>query len=163
MLMPPDQEGYDKLVWLIVWQIPHGHVFTYGQIAAMIPAPSGVDLPAYERIAPRWVGYAMNRAMSSALNAPADPDKPHIPWQRVINSRGGISLPHGSHAADQQRTKLEAEGVMFDEKGLVDFNLYGWDGPDDDWLNEHGFFKPHSMKKKPPRRGDDTPGQLSLF
>ncbi len=160
--MPPDQENYDKQVWLIVWQIPHGRVFTYGQIGAMIPAPEGIDLPSYERIAPRWVGYAMNRAMSSALNAPTDPDKPHIPWQRVINAKGGISLSEGGYAAAQQRTKLEAEGVTFNAKGLVDFDLYGWDGPDEIWLHEHGFFKPHSMRRTP-KSDEDNLEQLSLF
>ncbi|MBZ0294995.1 MAG: MGMT family protein [Anaerolineae bacterium] len=158
--MPPDKETYDQTVWLIVWQIPYGHVFTYGQIAAMIPAPEGVELPSYERIAPRWVGYAMNRAMSSGLNVPQKPGDPHIPWQRVINSRGGISLAEGSYPATQQRVLLEGEGVSFNAQNLVDFNQYGWDGPDDDWLTEHGFFKPHSMKKQPP---DDHPSQLSLF
>lgn len=160
MQMPPDKESYDETVWLIVWQIPSGYVFTYGQIAAMIPAPDGVELPVYERIAPRWVGYAMNRAMSSALNVPQKPSDPHIPWQRVINSRGGISLSEGSYPATQQRVLLEGEGVRFNEQGLVDFNQYGWDGPDDGWLKAHGFFKPHSMKKQPP---DEPPAQLSLF
>ncbi len=160
--MPPDTEAYDNTVWLIVWQVPRGRVFTYGQIADMIPAPEGIALPDYERIAPRWVGYAMNRAMGSAINAPSDPDQPHIPWQRIINSKGGISLPEGSHSASQQRALLEAEGVVFNEKGLVDFNQYGWDGPDDAWLAEHGFFKPRSMRKGR-KSEDDNSTQLSLF
>lgn len=163
MLMPPDEQLYDERVWLIVWQVPYGQVFTYGQIAAMIPAPETIDPPAYERIAPRWVGYAMNRAMSSALNAPVDPDRPHIPWQRIVNSKGGISLPEGSYSANQQRTKLESEGVVFNAKDLIDFNQFGWDGPDDDWLKEHGFYKPHSMKKKPPKDEPDNPSQLTLL
>ena len=158
MHMPADQQAYFETVWKIVWQIPEGHVMTYGQIASMIPAPEGMDIPGYERVAPRWVGYAMNRAMSSVLNRPAAPGQPSIPWQRVINSRGGISLPEGSAAAAQQRTRLEAEGVAFDAKGLVDFNRFGWDGPDDEWLQANGLYAPFSLKSD-----DDDPEQLSLF
>lgn len=159
MQMPPDKESYDRRVWQIVWQIPYGMVFTYGQIAAMIPPPAEIDPPDYDRIAPRWVGYAMNRVMSESLNAAPQGDEPHIPWQRVINSRGGISLAEGSYPAIQQRTLLEAEGVRFSPAGLVDFNQFGWDGPDDDWLRENGFLKPRSMKKPPPETGQ----QLTLF
>ena len=142
-----DRLTFDRIVWKIVWQIPEGRVVSYGQIASMIPMPEGMDLPAYERIAPRWVGYAMRRCMSDALNNPDDPSQPSIPWQRVINSQGRISLAEGSYDAEQQRTRLEAEGVEFDHTGRVDFGKYGWDGPDDEWLHAHALKKPYSLKR----------------
>lgn len=154
-----DRESYDQIVWQIVWQIPYGHVFTYGQIASMIPMPPGLNLPDYARIAPRWVGYAMNRAMQSALNVNQGPAGESIPWHRVINSQGGISLAEGSYPAEQQRVRLEAEGVRFNAKGLVDFEEYGWDGPDDAWLRAHDLMPPKSMRRHPP----DNPHQPSLF
>jgi methylated-DNA-protein-cysteine methyltransferase-like protein len=154
----PNREHFDAIVWKIVWQIPHGQVFTYGQIASMIPMPDGLTLPDYTRIAPRWVGYAMNRAMRSALNVGTGAEGASIPWHRVINSQGGISLTEGSYPAEQQRTRLEAEGVIFDADGRVDFDRFGWDGPDDDWLRANDLLKPKSLKRPP-----SQPGQLSLF
>lgn len=153
MQQPPNQTEYYEIVWDIVRQVPRGQVVTFGQIAAMIPPPEGVDRELYKRIAPRWVGFAMN--------AVSFPDEPTVPWQRVINSKGGISLEAGSRPAIQQRTRLEAEGVVFDGKDQVDFDRFGWDGPDDGWLRERGLLKPHSMKSKP--ADDDAPQQLSLF
>jgi methylated-DNA-protein-cysteine methyltransferase-like protein len=142
---------YDHIVWQIIWQIPAGRVLTYGQIAAMIPAPEGMDVPSYERIAPRWVGYAMRRCMSDDANNPRDPAQPSIPWHRVINSQGRISLPEGSYDAAQQQTRLEDEGVEFDRHDRVDFRRFGWDGPADDWLRANNLLRPYAI-----RRPDDT-------
>ena len=69
-----DRLTYDRVVWQIVWQIPEGRVLSYGQIASMIPMPAGMELPSYERIAPRWVGYAMRRCMSDDPEQPRRPD-----------------------------------------------------------------------------------------
>jgi len=153
MQKPPDQQAYYETVWEIVRQVPPGQVVTFGQIAAMIPPPEGVDPELYRRIAPRWVGYAMN--------AVSFPDDPSVPWQRVINSKGGISLEEGSRPAIQQRARLEVEGVEFNNNNQVDFDRFGWDGPDDDWLRKHKLLRPHSMKSPP--ASPDEPQQLSLF
>jgi methylated-DNA-protein-cysteine methyltransferase related protein len=149
MYNPPDPKTYHAIVWQIVQQIPSGQVSTYGQIASMIPPPEGVEPPSYDRLAPRWVGNAMNAISGSASTT--------IPWQRVINSKGAISLPEGSRAAIEQRTRLEAEGVTFDEAGKVDFDVVGWDGPDTAWLNEHNLLSPRPLRKPP------KPSQPSLF
>lgn len=139
MRNPPDPKSFNQLVWEIVKQIPEGIVSTYGQIASMIPPPEGVLPPTYDRFSPQWVGGAMN----------ATPSGQGIPWQRVINSQGKISLPEGSPSAVEQRAKLEAEGVRFDEKDRVDFEEVGWDGPDEAFLREHGLYPPKPLKKKP--------------
>ncbi len=138
---------YDRIVWKIVWQIPPGQVLTYGQIASMIPVPAGMDVKSYERIAPRWVGYAMRRCLTDDLNNPSDQSQPSIPWQRVINSQGKISLPEGSYSAAQQRIRLEAEGVEFGRQEQVDLGRYGWAGPDDVWLAENDLLRPYSLRR----------------
>jgi methylated-DNA-protein-cysteine methyltransferase-like protein len=148
MFQPPDPSAYNPLVWAIARQIPEGRVSTYGQIASMIPAPDGVDPDQYRRLAPRWVGNAMH-------GCPDD-----VPWQRVINSEGKISLPAGSAGADEQRARLEMEGVSFDADGRIDLDRYGWDGPDEQWLAEHGLFKPRSLRKK---SSPDSSSQMNLF
>jgi methylated-DNA-protein-cysteine methyltransferase-like protein len=108
---PPDPIIFNHQVWDIVQQIPPGKVASYGQIARMIPAPEGVEEKAYRALGPRWVGSAMAKC-------PED-----VPWQRVINSRGEISLRPG---AQQQRQLLEEEGVQFNEHKRIDLKLFGW-------------------------------------
>jgi methylated-DNA-protein-cysteine methyltransferase related protein len=151
MNFPPDSKTYFDIVWLIVRQIPHGIVSTYGQIASMIPVPQGVDEADYERIGAIWVGKAMN-AVSASNDA-------NIPWQRVINSQGLMSLPEGSHAALEQRKRLVAEGVTFSATDKINLNTYGWDGPNADWLRENNLLTPKPIKKPT----DDKPGQMKLF
>jgi len=50
-----------------------------------------------------------------------------VPWQRVINAQGKISLRRGE-GPFLQRTLLEEEGVVFEENGRVNLSRYGWDG-----------------------------------
>ena len=153
----PDPMPFYKIVWDIVRQIPTGTVATYGQIAAMIPVPEGVDPDDYARLGPRWVGDAMN-AVSRV-------DEPTVPWHRVINAKGGISLPENSKSAALQRARLRAEQVLLDDQERVDLGEFGWEGADADWLEQHGLREPRSLKKPPPPppQQDDTPKQLSLF
>lgn len=146
----PDPERFNATVWDIVRRIPAGRVATYGFIASMIPPPPGVEAADYARLGPRWVGDAMNAV--SAI------DEPTVPWQRVINARGGISLPEGSRSARIQRERLEAEGIIFGPKDTCDLRVAGWAGPDADWLRERGLRAPQSPKHK----GEDS-GQLPLF
>lgn len=148
MYSPPNPDSYNHLVWKIVQQIPEGKVSTYGQIASMIPPPPGVDTEQYRRLSPRWVGGAMN----------ATPSGRGVPWQRVINSQGAISIPKGSSGADEQRGLLEREGVRFDGGGRVDFEVVGWDGPDDSFLTANDLLSPRSLKKSSP-----PSDQMNLF
>jgi len=136
MAVPPKSKGYNALVYRIVAQIPAGHVATYGQIASMIPPREDVPVEMNPRPNARLVGWAMHLC-------PAD-----VPWWRVINRHGTISLPPGSAAAAEQRARLEDEGVTFDERGRVDFQAFGWEGPDEAWLRQNGLFPPFSLKKQ---------------
>jgi len=113
---PPDPKAYNAQVYEIVRQIPAGRVMTYGQIAAMILPPAGVDPATYQRLSPRWVGTAMAQCQDD------------VPWQRVINSQGKVS-PRPGYGPMVQRKLLEQEGVVFDEKERVDLKKYGWPEP----------------------------------
>lgn len=112
---PPNPLIFNHQVWDLVRQIPAGKVATYGQIARMIPPPDVMPLPNYEAFGARWAGGAM---------AACPPD---VPWQRVINAQGKISLRPG---AEEQRQLLEAEGVEFDERERVNLKRYKWQAPD---------------------------------
>lgn len=102
---------FDAHVYRICRRIPPGHVTTYGWIAAAIECPLGMEPLAYDRIKARWVGYAMARC-------PED-----VPWHRVINHKGGLSLRPGH---EHQKALLEDEGVEFEATGTVDLARYGW-------------------------------------
>jgi methylated-DNA-protein-cysteine methyltransferase-like protein len=131
MWNPPNPKQYNQQVWLIVKEIPEGHVMSYKQIATMIPAPTGVDGEQYRRLGARWVGGAMR-----AVN-----DKT-IPWWRVINSKGEISLPPGSTGANDQRRRLESEGIAFNADGQVDMEANSWRDFDEAWLSANNFTQP---------------------
>jgi len=63
---------------------------------------------------PRLVGYALH----------ALPSGSSVPWQRVINARGKISL--GGPTARRQRRLLEQEGIVFAASGRIDLKVFGW-------------------------------------
>ena len=91
----------------IVRRIPRGRVATYGQIAALAGFAG----------AARRVGYALNRS------TPED----RLPWHRVVNARGEIShRPDREGGEHEQRHRLEAEGVVFDQRGGIDLDRFRW-------------------------------------
>lgn len=89
----------------LIRTIPEGRVATYGQIAL---------LAGNERAA-RQVAWILHS--SSA--------KEQLPWQRVINRMGKISLKRG-FGYEEQKLKLLSEGVQFDEDDRIDLNRFGW-------------------------------------
>lgn len=112
-----DASVYER-IYAIAGQIPAGRLASYGQIAAI-----------EGRCTPRMVGYAMAAVGSR-----------QVPWQRVINSRGSVSERRQGGGTSRQRRLLEGEGVVFDRRGRVDFTLFGWAGPDWEWLDANGFY-----------------------
>lgn len=91
----------------VVRTIPTGRVTSYGVVARLAGLPGHA----------RQVGYAL-----AAL-----PEEHEVPWHRVINARGEVSLRSGGRAHERiQRARLEAEGVVFDEGGRVDLTSFGW-------------------------------------
>ena len=94
-----------RAIWATVRRIPYGKVATYGQVARI----AGLEGQA------RQVGYALHAA----------PRDMELPWHRVINARGRISLPVESGHYDLQRSLLAAEGVVFHGE-TVDLSRYQW-------------------------------------
>ena len=89
----------------LIKRIPRGKVATYGQIAALAGNPLGA------------------RQVVWALNSSSRKDK--LPWHRVINSKGSISLPKGGGYEAQKRL-LAKEGVEFPRSGKLDLSKYQW-------------------------------------
>jgi methylated-DNA-protein-cysteine methyltransferase related protein len=80
-------------------------VATYGQIARLAGLPGLA----------RQVGYALHALHSATA----------VPWQRVVNAAGAISL-RPMDGGISQRLLLEKEGVRFDTRGRVSLEKFGW-------------------------------------
>ncbi len=102
---------YDA-VYTLVRDIPPGRVMTYGQIATILGAPR----------AARAVGYAL-RALPEATD---------VPWQRVINSRGGVSARGDVARPTLQYELLAEEGIAFGADETCDLKTYRWEPKDAD-------------------------------
>ena len=105
-------EGLYQRIYDMVRRIPPGKVTTYGRIAELVGGCTA-----------RMVGYAM-----AALKRGTAPD---VPWQRVINAQGKVSVHGDGFGNAIQRMKLEEEGVEFDANDRIDFTHFGWPGPDE--------------------------------
>jgi methylated-DNA-protein-cysteine methyltransferase-like protein len=96
----------------MVCSIPPGCVASYGQIGRLVGLPRGA----------RLVGRVM-------ATLPAGTD---VPWHRVVNAAGRISLPAGSEGYRRQRDRLREEGVTV-VRGRISMARFGWQ-PDFDEL-----------------------------
>ena len=96
----------DQRVWQVVALIPPGKVATYGDVARLAGLPG----------AARRVGRALRGL----------PEDTRIPWHRVLNASGRISLPADSKSHRRQRQRLEAEGIQF-RNGRLSLGSYRWE------------------------------------
>ena len=96
----------DARIWQVVALIPAGAVATYGDVAAHSGMPRGA----------RRVGRALRSL----------PKDTSLPWHRVVNARGCLSLPPTSASGRLQRRRLEAEGIRFSEAQHIDLRRYRW-------------------------------------
>jgi methylated-DNA-protein-cysteine methyltransferase-like protein len=108
---PQDEPSYRELVYQLVLRIPSGRVMSYGLVARALGA-----------------GYDA-RAIGNIMHATPD-DGRHIPWHRVINSQGGCSTAGLTAPPDLQQRLLEAEGIVFNEKGRCPIENYLWRPPE---------------------------------
>ena len=90
--------------YAVIRRVPRGRVATYGQIARLAGYPGHA----------RQVGYALFALESSTT----------VPWQRIINAAGRISLKPFAGGISQ-RLLLEKEGVRFNGE-RVSLTTYGW-------------------------------------
>ncbi len=100
---------FNDRVYALVRLIPHGKVLSYSKVAQLLGVPRGA----------RAVGWALHQLGSN-------PHNQDVPWQRVINAQGYVSIKSIENGAMVQRARLEAEGVVFDESGRVDMKRFGW-------------------------------------
>ena len=98
-------EPFTQKVIEIIKSIPKGKICTYGTIALMAGQPNGA------------------RQVTRILHSMSR--KYDLPWYRIINAKGLISLPK-SHGYEEQKALLQSEGVKFDDKDRIDLKKYLW-------------------------------------
>lgn len=101
--------SFHAQVYALVRCIPPGKVLSYGRVAEMLGVPHGA----------REVGWALSALKHARVEPP-------VPWHRVLNAQGHISIKGSPEAALEQRLRLEAEGVTFDERDTLDMRRYQW-------------------------------------
>jgi methylated-DNA-protein-cysteine methyltransferase-like protein len=97
------EPGFRERVEAIVAQIPRGRVMTYGQLAALC-------------------GNARAARIVGGIAHFGDPD---LPWQRVVNKKGGLAAGYPGGRQEHQSV-LEAEGVKVSDRGEVDLERLLW-------------------------------------
>lgn len=97
--------SFHKKVIRLIKKIPQGKVATYGQIAALAGSPRAA------------------RQVVRTLHTSSDKEK--LPWHRVINSRGKISLKPNS-GYEVQKAMLADEGVKFPLDDVIDLKIFLW-------------------------------------
>jgi len=95
-------DNFAQQVFALVYQIPEGKVATYGDIAKL------AGMSSYAR----QVGKVLSRL-------PADSQ---LPWYRIVNAKGKISLD--GERGDYQKQRLIAEGVAISTQGTISLKIY---------------------------------------
>jgi methylated-DNA-protein-cysteine methyltransferase-like protein len=109
------QGRFFEQVYELVRRIPPGKVTSYGRVAQMLGRPN----------AARAVGYAL----SALKDARPDDDRPGVPWHRVVNSQGRISIQNRELTGQRQAELLRDEGIDVSEQLKIDLDEYLWAGP----------------------------------
>ncbi|ASA54849.1 hypothetical protein BSQ33_03315 [Vibrio gazogenes] len=99
-----DKQQFLAQVFTVIHQIPAGKVSTYGDVAKM------AGYPGYAR----HVGKALGQLPKGST----------LPWFRVINSKGEISLSGPDY--ERQRAELVAEGIPISSRGKISLRSYRW-------------------------------------
>jgi methylated-DNA-protein-cysteine methyltransferase-like protein len=98
--------GARHSIFRVIRRVPPGKVVTYGQVAELAGMPRRA----------RQVGYAL-----AAL-----PPGTTVPWYRVVNAKGRVSMRRRPGPELTQRMLLQSEGVRFDGSGRISLRRYQW-------------------------------------
>lgn len=90
----------------VIKSVPAGKVLTYGRVALLAGSPH----------AARQVGWLLNSMT----------EKYDLPWHRIINAKGKISMKDPIGYIEQQAL-LKNEGITFINDDTIDLKLYMWE------------------------------------
>ena len=97
------ESEFTKGVVRVVRSVPFGRVVSYGQVAVYLGFPR----------AARGVGWVLRQTKREEL-----------PWWRVVNNAGRISIKNWEHPAEEQRERLRSEGVEVGEDFSLEIEKY---------------------------------------
>jgi methylated-DNA-protein-cysteine methyltransferase-like protein len=106
---------FKKAVYKVVRLIPSGKVVSYGQVALYVGVPRGA----------RQVGWILNKSKESDM----------IPWWRVVNNKGRISIKGFRCSAEEQRQLLVQEGLKIRKDFTFDIEEYRF-RPDEKFIDK---------------------------
>lgn len=107
------QGEFTQRAMRIIRAIPKGRIAAYGQVARLAGSPRAA------------------RQVVRVLHSCSE--KHALPWHRVVDRNGRISLPPG-RGFEEQCALLRAEGVVVDEDGAISLERFQWrPGPDEDF------------------------------
>ncbi|OGM81435.1 hypothetical protein A2393_02520 [Candidatus Woesebacteria bacterium RIFOXYB1_FULL_41_13] len=95
--------NFFERVYAVVRKIPEGYVMSYGQVALILDMPR----------AAREVGWALSRVE----------DRDMVPWWRVVNNKGRVSIK-GQYSAEEQRQLLLQEGIKVSKDFTFEIEKY---------------------------------------
>jgi len=104
---------FKEKVVQVVNLVPYGKIVSYGQVALYVGMPG----------AGRQVGWIL-RGLSSESN---------VPWWRVVNNQGRVSIKGSVFSAEDQRRLLISEGVDVRSDMSFDIERYRF-LPDDKFI-----------------------------
>lgn len=93
-----------KSIYQLVATIPYGKVTTYGIIAKRL------------KLNPQLVGWALHANKNS-----------QIPCHRVVNQRGQIAKNYSFGGGEEQKKRLEKEGIKFKNHDSLSLKKYLWE------------------------------------
>lgn len=102
---------FTENVLTVIKAIPRGKVLSYGRIASLAGNSRGA------------------RQVSRILHSMSQ--KHDLPWHRVVNAQGRISLPRG-RGYELQKALLVSEDICFSRRQCIDLSVYLW-VPETDW------------------------------
>lgn len=102
--MEPEYATFRQRVFHVISAIPYGNVSTYSDIARLAGSSR----------AARQVGGLLKKL----------PEGSNLPWHRVINRQGKISLRGDDYI--RQKQALLAEGIVFTMQDNINMSVYGW-------------------------------------
>ena len=94
-----------KRVYMILAAVPSGKVLTYGQLAKLAGLPK----------AARMIGRILSNL----------PKETKLPWHRVINAAGRISLAEDNPSFTLQKARLQEEGIVFSDN-RISLKKFNW-------------------------------------
>lgn len=115
---------YKESVLNVVSMIPKGKVVSYGQVALYVGMPRSA----------RQVGWMLNGL----------PEKSEVPWWRVVNNKGRISIKGSRYSALEQKELLRSEGIKVREDLTFDIEKYRFE-PDSNFINRLSL-DPHYLE-----------------